>query len=753
MPMQKNNIDLIWGVSELASLFGKETSLEDFLSDVVGLIATHMKADACSIFLYDEDADTLVLRATRGLNADSVGKLELDLGEGITGTALKELRPIREGRSKDSPYYVAVPNIDEERYESMLAVPIKRGLTRIGAMVLHHRKPDYFDIQDTRAIQAIASQLAATLENVEILMEIHGSRDERARPETLPEKAVIRGKPVSTGLAAGKAVSFGRRSAEFRLFEHEHEFGDEGLSRFQRALKLSQEQLEALQLEIEDDYSDVASLIFSSHLLMLRDEEFVGRMRREIEDGLQAETAVVKVVNEYVDIFTKSDSARVQEKTQDVKDLGHRIIRNLSGDMDEAGDYKHQIVIASELFPSELVKIATQHAEGVILLDGGMTAHISILARSFSIPVVLTRDSRVFQMPEETELIVDAYQGTIYVSPDDEVRATFAENLRARSKPVDVDKIPAETRTRDGVRIEVQANINIFHDVKTARRYRAESIGLYRSEFPFIVRNDFPTEEEQYRIYRRVIAAMGKRSAVLRTLDIGGDKLLSQPDFAESNPFLGFRGIRFSLGNEDLFRDQLRAMVRAGRGVTLKILLPMVSSVDEFLASREILHSVLADLEAEGIEHNAEPQLGAMVELPSAVEAIEGLARHADFLSVGTNDLVMYMLAVDRTNDRIGFMYKDYHPAVLRALERIAHTAAEYGTPVSMCGDTASNPALLDFLLGIGFTIFSLEPSQVPDIKRAIVTKSVQDARRVAETMLALETVTEVETFIHGSRG
>jgi len=751
--MQKNNIELIWSVAELASLFGKETSLEGFLSDVVGLIATHMQADACSIFLYDENADTLFLRATRGLNADSVDKLKLHLGEGITGTALKELRPIREGRSKDSPYYKPVPNIDEERYESMLAVPIKRGLTRIGAMVLHHGKPDYFDIQDTRAIQAIASQLAATLENVEILMEIHGEPIAHAPEKQVPDGTVINGKPVSVGLSTGKAVSFGRRDAQFRLFEHEHEFGEEGVSRFRRALKLSQEQLEALQMEVEDDYSDVASLIFSSHLLMLRDEEFVGRMRREIEGGMHAEPAVVKVVNEYVDIFAASDNVRLREKTQDVKDLGHRIIRNLSGAQEEAGDYRNQIVIAAELFPSELLKIAAQHAEGVILMDGGVTAHISILARSFGLPVVLTRDERVFQLPEETLLIVDAYQGTVYVSPDEGVRQAFTANLHARSEHVDVDALPEQSYTQDDVRIEIQANINISHDVKTARRYKAESIGLYRSEFPFLVRNDFPSEDEQYRIYRRVIGTMGKRAAVLRTLDIGGDKVLAQPELAESNPFLGYRGIRFSLGNETLFRDQLRAMLRAGRDVTLKILLPLVSSIDEFLASREILHSCLTDLATEGVPHNEEPLLGAMVELPAAVEVIEGLSRHADFLSVGTNDLVMYMLAVDRTNERIGFMYKNHHPAVLRALARISRAAAEQGTPVSMCGDAAADPALLDFLLGVGFRVFSVEPAHVPSLKRALPGKSVEGSQRVAQTLLAMETVAEVESFLHGSRG
>ncbi|MFW5806472.1 MAG: phosphoenolpyruvate--protein phosphotransferase [Spirochaetota bacterium] len=751
--MQKNNIDLIWGVAELAGLFGKETSLEDFLSDVVDLIATHMKADACSIFLYDEQSDTYVLRATRGLNPQSVGRLRLRLGEGITGTALKDLRPIREGHAKDSPYYMVVPEISEEAYESMLAVPIKRGLTRIGAMVLHHGSSEYFGTQDTRAIQAIASQLAATLENVEILMELHGGHGERPAAESPEPNTVIRGASVSVGLASGEAVTFGRRGGGFRLFEHEHSFGEEGTERFQRALRLSQEQLESLQLEIEDDYADVASLIFSSHLLMLRDEEFIGRMRREMERGLPPESAVVKVVNEYVEIFTSSENVRVKEKSQDVKDLGHRIIRNLSGTPDDAGDYKHQIVVAAELFPSELVKIATQHAEGVVLLDGGITAHIAILSRSFGLPVVLTRDQRVFELPEDTELVLDAYQGLIYVAPDEEVRETFAANLRAKSRPVDAESIPEETRTADGVRVRIEANINILADAKTARRYRAESIGLYRSEFPFIVRNDFPTEEEQYRIYRRVIAAMAKREAVLRTLDIGGDKLVGRNGPREANPFLGYRGIRFSLDNKDLFADQLRAMLRAGRGIELGILLPMISSVDEFLASRDVLDRCLEDLEREGVPHNEEPRLGAMVELPSAVGCIEALCRHADFLSVGTNDLVMYMLGVDRTNDRVGAMYKNYHPAVLKALERVARVSARERTPFTMCGDAAADPLMLGFLLGIGFTGFSVEPAKVPDLKRAVTEASVAEAARTARALLTMETVAEVESFLQGSRG
>jgi len=745
--MRKDNVDLIWSISELSSLLERRTNTGQFLQDVVEVIADHLRSDVCSIYLYDEEADVLVLRATKGLAAESVGRVKLGLGEGITGQALKELRPIREAEAIKSPHFKAVPDIDEEQYESFLAVPIKRGMNRIGVMVLQHRQADYFDIHDTRAIQAIASHLAATLENIEILMEIHGQREPRRIAPEKGDLTVVHGKAVSEGIAMGTSVVFGDRMQQLARSGNIGK-GSDGIERFRVALSETLRQLEVLQDEVQDDLEDVASLIFSSHLLMLNDEEFSGKMEDAIRGGVSVEDAVTEVVNQYVMLFSASGNARVEEKALDVKDLGHRLLRNLEGKDDDTGDYRGQIVVATELYPSELVRVALQHVEGLILQEGGMTAHISILARSFDIPVILTSESAIFSMKSGTPMLLDGYNGIIYCDPEPRLLERFKETLDASTAEVDSEKIPEHTHTMCGQRVYVMANINIVHDVKAALAARADGVGLYRSEFPFIVRNNFPSEEEQYQIYRKVVGAMGEREVVLRTLDVGGDKVLPHPRLAEANPFLGYRGIRFSLGNPDVFKEQLRAMLRAGVDSRLSIMVPMISSVDEYQSVRELVDECIGELSAEGIAHNGHPQLGAMIELPSAVETVAELSCTADFLSIGTNDLVMYTLGVDRTNDYVSGLYKHYHPAVLRSMQRILSGARKGTASVSICGNAATDPVLLPFLLGIGLRRFSVEPREIPRLKEHIGQLSVKEAEEQAARMLHIDTIREMEEFL-----
>ncbi len=767
--MGKTNVDLIWSIAELSALFEKSSNMEGFLQNVVELIASHMSADVCSIYLYESESDSLVLRATRGLSEESVGTVRLAIGEGITGQALKELRPVREPRASRSAFFKAVPNIDEEQYESFLAVPIKRGLNRIGVMTLQHRSSDYFTEQDAKAMQAIASQLGATLENVEILINIHGELGRKPETPALGDNVVIRCRAASRGLAMGTSVIFGTRRTLIHDYQGRSENVEDALLRFDTALGHTHRQLEHLQREVEEFLADVASLIFSAHLLMLKDEEFLRQIRSGIQDGMTPENAVIRVVNSYVELFAKTDSTATQEKSLDVKDLGHRLVRNLrahaggggkpsedsnaAADVDE-GDYRNQIVVAGELFPSELVRISAQHAEGLVLEDGGVTSHISILARSLGLPVVVTKDSRVFAMPDETRLIVDGDTGWIYVDPEEGVWTRYRASLEAMEHDQEGEAPANEPpRTADGTLINVMANVNILNDVRTARRYGAAGIGLYRSEFPFLVRSDFPTEAEQFAIYRRIIYGMGGKQTILRTLDIGGDKITPEAGRAEANPFLGFRGIRFSLGNPEIFKEQLRAMLRAGKDVDLGILLPMVSSVDEFKAAAAILNTTLSDLAGENVGYNVAPKLGAMVELPSAIATINDLAREADFLSLGTNDLVMYLLAVDRTNDRVSQMYKNYHPAVLQALHSVVDTARRHDCPVSICGDMGSDQLMLPFLIGIGLRSFSVDPVYIPELTRGLAALRVDRAEQTARTMLEISSIAEMEEFLHLSSG
>ncbi len=756
MAGERDNIELIWSVGQLVHLFEQESSVESFLRDVVELVAKHMRADVCSVYLYDEQEHKLVLRATKGLSESHVGKLALEPGEGITGAALKELRPIIADRGESDPNFKYIPALGEEAFQAFLAVPIRQGLSRIGVLVLQHQKAGFFSGKDSRALQVIASQLAATLENVEILMELRKAPRETGPGERGP-LVFFRGEQSCGGIGVGRLLVFGtpQQGMAEALSRPESTgsspAGTRGVDEFKQAVELTREQLEQLQYTLDERLSDVASLIFSTHLLMLMDVEFTGRMQSAIEDGQPASAAVVSVVNEYVDLFSKTSNPRVQEKAVDVKDLGHRILANLtSTDGNEVtADYSGLVVVARSLFPSELVKLAAQNVEGVILAAAGATAHISILARSLEIPTVLTRDERAFDMDDGAPVILDGLAGTVFVNPEAAMLAEFRDRKHRLLEQTD-DDAPEGAKTRDGIEIDVAANVNLYHDTRLARQSKATGIGLYRSEFPFIIRNAFPSEEEQYAIYRRIVEAFDGKPVVLRTLDIGGDKQLQYLDpVTESNPFLGFRGIRFSLAHPDLFREQLRAMLRAGSNANLHILFPMISSVDEFLDARDLVRSCVRELLEEGLETQKNPRLGAMIELPSAVEAVEELVAVADFLSIGTNDLVMYMIGVDRTNERVMEMYRPHHPAVLRALARIIRAADRAQKPVSVCGDAASDSAVLRFLIGAGLRRLSVDPKRIGRTRREVAELSAVELRGLSDRLLAAGSVREVESIFN----
>ena len=751
--MRKDNIDLICSVAELSGLFEKRSNVGGFLQDVVELVAGHMMSDVCSIYLYDELQDELVLRATRGLNSDSVGKVRLSLGEGLTGLALKQLRPIREGEVEENPDFKLVPEVQEEGYRSFLAVPIRRGLTRIGVISLQHRKAGYFDQHDTKALKAIASQLAATLENASLLMDIHSPHSETVSEQDSEPGDIIAGISAGAGVGIGEAIHLDSpeaiESGELPMLDSI----EKEVERFRTALERSRSQLEQLQRETENRFSDVASLIFSSHLLMLRDDEFSGHMLDSVRDGVNAAEAVHMVVGRYEKLFNEMHNPRLQEKVQDVKDLGRRIIRNLFDSEHDDGDYSEQIVIAQELYPSELVKLAVQHVEAIIIGGGTVTSHISILARSLGLPVIATRNTRILTVAEYEPLVVDGHSGTVYLHPSDDTLQRYRRLRNEEAHELDTSPDIAErSHTKCGERVRVMANVNLINDLRYARRNKAEGVGLYRSEFPFIVRNDFPSEEEQRAIYQKIIEQMNGEEIVLRTLDIGGDKLVAYDNSEEeANPFLGQRGIRFSLAHPEIFTDQLRGMLRAGAQADLSIMFPMISGVDEFRKARETVDACIEELRQEGASFNDAPKIGAMIELPSAIEIAAELDTYADFLCVGTNDLIMYLLGVDRTNERVSDMYISHHPAILRSLSRLADAIHQPEKRLSICGEAAADPALVPFFLGIGVRTLSVEPRRIPGLKQQLEGISIGEARDIAFKMLSISTMEEMEDYLRES--
>ena len=751
--MAKDNVDLICDISELAGLFERSHSLSDFLQSAVSIVAYHMRAAVCSIYLYDEEDETLTLAATQGLKPEAVGKVSLKLGEGIVGAAMRDLKPICEGHGSNNPHFKRIDGIFEENYEAFLAVPIMlRGAMRVGVLVTQDPQPNYFHQNDIKALRAIASQLAVVIENAKLLMSLHEARQQVDAPPAevtpaLSGVSFLKGTTASSGVVQGTAVVINGHEYDVLTVAADEEEASYSLADFTLALQESEEQLTVLQKQMEERLGDVASLIFNAHLLILKDMGFSGAMKKLIDQGIPADRAIGSVVNDYINLFSKSSNPRLREKVLDVKDLGHRLLRNLQRHGEDHGDYEGQILIAKELLPSDVLKFAAQKVEGIIIVQGSVTSHISILARSLRVPMVFVEKPDVLEVPEGTLILIDANQGTVFLDPSEKVLAQYEALIKPEEAPPEV--VQPETFTRDGTKITLHCNVNLLSDMEYARQNLAEGVGLYRSEFPFIVRDEFPSEEAQRLIYEKIFAGLPGKEITLRTLDVGGDKKLPyHQHLEEANPFLGLRAIRFSLKNPQIFKQQLRGMLRAGHNKELRIMFPFISSVDDFLAAKDMLEECKRELEAEGLPFNPNPEIGPMVELPAAVEIIDELARESDFLSIGTNDLIQYLLAVDRTNESVSSLYVCHHPAVLRSVYRIVNAAINNDVDVSVCGDMALNSDMLKFLIGIGVRKISIDAQHIPRIQSFISGLHTEEARRHARKLLRYGTLREVNRFL-----
>jgi phosphotransferase system enzyme I (PtsP) len=738
-------VELSKAVGREAALFENESDVAGFLQRAARAVVAHSGVRYCAVYLAEPSRQALRPIAASGQPPRS------DPGGAVEALVLQAFRERAVRRTADGGGGLR------------LAVPIALGSERIGALELHFGQGYAVGSEEEAVLRAVASQLAAVLQNASALLEAREPRGKGGME-------VIRGEGASGGVAVGRALlyeaGFEPGPPDPEEAEADPEEAEAEAARFQHALELTRRQVEELA-RTESPLSDVLSLIFSAHLLMLNDEAFTGAMRERIRGGSSPRAAVCSVVNGYALQFSRTGEARIAEKAQDVRDLGYRLLRNLVGAGEEQSDYRGLIALARHLFPSDLVRLAAQRIEGLVLFGGTLTAHLSILASSLLLPVLVSRDPRLLQIPPETPLLLVASLGELRLGPPEELERQYRLLRPAGDRRApDAGGAPAagsapaagaaaggrqaataQAATADGTRIRLLANVNLYMDALLAAERGAEGIGLYRSEFPFIIRNDFLSEDEQAELYGRIMAALPSGPVLLRTADIGGDKLM-QGRQEERNPFLGVRGIRFSLANRELFREQLRAMLRAGQGRQLGIMLPMVSTLEEVEEARAELGLCLQALREEGLPHNPAPRLGAMVELPSAVMDIEELARATDFLSIGTNDLIMYLLAVDRTNERLGPLYRSHHPTVLRSIAQVAAGVGDKLGELSVCGDSAADPLMIPFLLGVGIRSLSVAPARIDAVREFLGRLAISEAQEMAGRMLAIRKVREMEAYL-----
>ena len=569
-------------------------------------------------------------------------------------------------------------------------------------------------------------------------------------PPPSEETLVVTGVPVAPGLAVGQAVIHEEDDVDVPILEITADDVGAELRRLSAALRAVKKQLAEIERGIEAEVGARDARIFGVQGLLLEDPEFRKSMRARIRRQLvNAEVAVRDEVRQWVERLAAETD---RDPAADLRDIGRQLLRHLAGKprkdlQDEVGDGVERVILVCEEFlPSDAAQIDRKRLAGIVTASGGVASHAAILARNLGIPAVTSVD--VGNLPGHGRLwIVDGNSGQVIVNPSrrdvKEAERRSAEYGRFRARLVAAAE--GYARTADDVAIELLLNVEDFDALASNALDGLQGIGLYRTEFLFLNRPFFPTEEEQYRHYCDVLAAVGEREVTFRTIDVGGDKplpYLSTPH--EPNPVLGWRGIRLSLEWPDMFYTQIRALLRASAHGRMRVLLPMVSNVDEVRRVREIVTEVQGDLAKEGVAFDEQLPLGAMIEVPAAAMATRTIARHCDFLSVGTNDLSQYALAVDRNNARVADLYQPLHPGLIAILRTVLSEAAETDTPVCLCGELAGEPEATMLLLGLGLRSFSMSAFHVPVVKRLIRSVTLDDARRAAHAVLELGSTSEI---------
>ncbi len=713
-------------------------NLEQALLVIVEQVKAALQVDVCSVYLVNSDQTELVLMATDGLYPDSLYKVSLKFSEGLVGLVAQRAEPVNLDNAPDHPQFKYFPETGEERYHAFLGVPVIHQRRLLGVLVIQQLEQRRFDDEHAAFLITLAAQLASAISHAEISGEINALRRETGRPDLF-----IHGVSGAPGVGIGTAwVVFASADLEAvpnRIPDDQ----DREIRLFKEAVQAVRNEMLDLKARMAGFLPSSERVLFDAFVMLLSSDTLVDRTIEHIAAGNWAPGALRETIQENAAIFDEMEDEYMRERGNDIRDLGRRILMYLEKSEQKAGLQlpERTILIGENVSVSELADVPPQVLAGVVSGKGSASSHVAILARALGVPAVMGAADLPFGRLDGREVIVDGYTGRVHIEPSRQVKEEFWRlALEEKELAAGLDELADKPAiTPDGERVAVYVNSGLLADINMAFQSESDGIGLYRTELPFMVRERFPTEDEQYRTYRQVLESIAPRPVILRTLDVGGDKVLPYFPIDEENPFLGWRGIRITLDHPEIFLTQVKAMLRASVGLNnMKVLLPMINAAREVDDALQLLKRSWSELIVEKVDV-AMPQVGIMVEIPAAVYMIEPLARKVDFISVGTNDLVQFVLAVDRNNAQVSELYCSLDPAVLRALKAIVEGAHKVNKPVSICGEMASDPAAVILLLGLGVESLSVSVAGLPRVKWVINSFTRSRARELLAQVYDME--------------
>jgi phosphotransferase system enzyme I (PtsP) len=726
----------------LRQIIQEVSGAEDFkeaLEMMVKRIANALATQACSIFLLDRHRGEYVLVATQGLNPNAVGKVRVPLDKGLIGLVGEREEPINLDDAAKHPHFLHVEEIREEIYRAFLGVPMIYHRQVLGVLVVQQEEQRRYDESEEAFLVTLATQLAAIIAHADAtgaLTKLFEDSKEK------PSELVYAGVPGAPGIGMGTGVVIYIPYDLDSVPDREPDDVEAEIQLLNEAFATVREDLRLMEERLYPSLPAEERALFTVYQRILDSSDLGKEVAEYIAAGNWAPGALRESIQNHVRLLESLDNEYMRERSADIKDLGLRVLACLQKNTRSTPRYSEKtILIGESLTPADLAEVPEGCLAGVISVRGSANSHVAILARAMKVPTIMGVSEAPIHELQDKELIVDGYYGQVHVSPAANLCAEFSRLIQEEQKlDATLEKVrDLPAMTKDGYRMGLMVNAGLGADISLSLAAGAEGVGLYRTEIPFLMRDRFPSAEEQRIIYRQLLASFAPRPVIIRTLDVGGDKPLPYFPIKEDNPFLGWRGIRITLDHPEIFLAQVRAMMRASEGLdNMRIMLPMITDISEVDEALRLMRKAYAEV-CEGGCNIDMPQVGVMIEVPSAVYQARALAKRVDFLSVGSNDLTQYILAVDRNNTRVANLYDSLHPAVLRALIQVVESGHQEGKHVSICGEMAGDPVAIILLLAMGFDSLSMNASSVGRVRWIIRHITKKKAARLLHEVLGME--------------